>query len=140
MACQAIMLQSIQNQSSINPVVPLLIFGMSSNDVAINPEFLSIYVTKTDKHLSSSSLTPSVVNPYQRVNNSSFIRWLVIYFASAPVSTCCLCATTSVFVHYFRIWNYVPESFSSVICSTQREVVFNQETRKKTVQLSHLLV
>ena len=37
-------------------VEPQLIFGMPSNDVAISPESLSTYLTKTVKNLSSSSL------------------------------------------------------------------------------------
>ena len=65
----------------------LLIFGVSSNYVVISPESLSTYVSKRDKNLSSSSLVPSVVNPYQRGNNSSFFRsfFLVTCFANAPV-------------------------------------------------------
>ena len=54
------------------------------------------------------------------------------------VSMCCLRVTTTVFFHYFRIWKHVPEYFSSVICSTKREVVFKQKTRKKAVQTSLL--
>ena len=45
---------------------------------------------------------------------------------------------TSVFVFDFRIWKHVPEQISSVICSTQRDIVVNQKT-KKAVQLSLLL-
>ena len=40
----------------------LLIFGMSSNDVAISAEPLSLYLNKMSKNLSSSSLVPSVVD------------------------------------------------------------------------------
>ena len=67
---------------------PLLIFGISSNDFAISPESLSTCLTKTGKNLSSSSLLPSVADPYQRVNSSSSFSSLVICFATAPVSIC----------------------------------------------------
>ena len=40
----------------------LLIFGMSSNDVAVSAEPLSLYLNKMSKNLSSSSLVPSVVD------------------------------------------------------------------------------
>ena len=69
-------------------VDPLLIFGMSTNDVAISLEILSTCLTKTGRNLSSSSLLLSVANLYLRVNNSSSFRVLVIYFATAPVSLC----------------------------------------------------
>ena len=64
----------------------LLLFGMLSNDVIINPESLSTCLTKTGKNLSSLLLLPSVANPYQRVNNSSSFRPLVIFSATALVS------------------------------------------------------
>ena len=83
-------------------VEPLLIFGMSSNDVVITPEYLSACLTETGKSLSSSSLLPSVANRYQGVNNSSSFRSLVICFETAPVNT-------SIFVHYIRIWKHVSE-------------------------------
>ena len=51
---------------------------------------------------------------------------------------CCLRATTSVFVHYFRICKHVLELFSSAICSSEREVVFNQKTRKKNRSVAEL--
>ena len=61
-------------------VEPLLIFGMSSNDVTISPESLSTRLTEMGKSLSSSSLLPSTANPCQGVNNSSSFRPVVIYF------------------------------------------------------------
>ena len=67
-------------------VGPLLIFGMSSNEVAINPESLSTCLTKMGRNLSSLLLLPSLANPYQRVNNSSSFRSLVICSATALVS------------------------------------------------------
>ena len=51
---------------------------------------------------------------------------------------CCLHATTSVFVHYFIICKHILELFSSAICSSQREVVFNQKTRKKIRSVAEL--
>ena len=64
----------------------LLIFCMSSNDVAISPESLSTYLTITGKHLPFSLLVVYVANPYQRVNNSSSFRSPVTWFAIAPGS------------------------------------------------------
>ena len=49
---------------------------------------LSKCLSETGKNLSSSSLVPSVANSYQRVNNSSSFRSLVICFATSPVSIC----------------------------------------------------
>ena len=49
---------------------------------------MSPYLTKTGKNLSTSSLLPFVANPYQRINNSSYFRLLVICYATAPVSIC----------------------------------------------------
>ena len=45
-------------------VEPMLIFGMSSNDVAISHDSLSTCLTETGKSLSSSTLLPSDANPY----------------------------------------------------------------------------
>ena len=70
-------------------VEPLLIFGMSNNDVAISPESLSTYLTKTGKNWSCSLLVPSV-NLYQRVNKSTSFRSPVICFATAPVFSICV--------------------------------------------------
>ena len=67
-------------------VESLLIFGISVNDVAISPESLSIYFTKTSKNLSPLSLVPSAANLYKWLNNSSSFRSLVICFATAPVT------------------------------------------------------
>ena len=69
-------------------VEPLLIFDISSNDLPISPESLSRCFSKTGKNLSFSSSLPSVANPYQRVNNSSSFRSLVICFATAPIRIC----------------------------------------------------
>ena len=55
---------------------------------ATSPESLSTCFTKTGKNLSSSSLLPSVANPYWRIKNRSSCRLLVIYFATASVSIC----------------------------------------------------
>ena len=67
-------------------IEPMLILSMSSNDVALGLESLSTCLT-AGKNLSPSSLLPSVANPYQPVSNSSSFRSLVIFFATAPVST-----------------------------------------------------
>ena len=68
-------------------IEPLLILGMSSNDVKLGLESLSACLT-TGKNLSPLSLLLSVANTYQPVSNSSSFRSLVIFFATAPVSTC----------------------------------------------------
>ena len=49
---------------------------------------MSPYLIKTGKNLSTSSLLPFGANPYQRINNSSYFRLLVICYATAPVSIC----------------------------------------------------
>ena len=113
---------------------PLLIFGMSSNDVAVSPESLSTYLTKTGKNLSSSSLFPSAANLYQWVNNSSSFRLLVICFATAPVS---MCGVVFVWPHQYLF--PILESGNMFLISLAawstvavlKESVFNQESRKK---------
>ena len=51
---------------------------------------------------------------------------------------CCLYAVTLLFVHYFKIWKHVSEKFSSVISSSQGEIVLNQKTRRKHFNFQYL--
>ena len=107
----------------------LLIFGMSSSDVAISPEYLATYLTKIGQNLSSSSLVLSVPNSYQQVNKSSF-RWPVICFATAPVSIYVI--FTQRHQYLFTILESVNMFLnSSAAWSAVLKIVFNQETRKK---------
>ena len=107
-------------------------------DVAISPESLSTCLTKTGKNLSSSYwfylllINESTITPFQVASN------LLCNCSSQDM--CCLRATTSVFDHYFGIWKHVPEQFNIVICSTQREVVLNQKTRKEQLSFQYFLV
>ena len=81
-------LTSLHTSYSCCAVKPLLMFGMSSEEVAISSESLSTCVSKTGKSLSSTSLFPSVAYPYQSESTIAPFRSLVICFATAPVTIC----------------------------------------------------